>query len=94
MECLTNAGKAYDVLLETRYSQKLADMDKEIKETPEEAKNYNDERAELGKAMVAWKEYRQATCNAEYDHSASGSIRGIMYGSCYMGLTLERIFTL
>ncbi|MCU0653018.1 MAG: DUF1311 domain-containing protein [Candidatus Pacebacteria bacterium] len=93
-ECLIAAGKSYNELLESRYVRRLASLDDLTREWPDAANYYESEKANLKKAMDAWKIYREAICAAEYDDAAGGTIKGIAYGSCYISTTLKQIFSL
>ena len=49
---------------------------------------------EFDQAEAAWAAYRKAECDATYDLWSSGTIRGAMYGECYLSITKARSLTL
>ncbi len=47
-------------------------------------------QSQIEAADQAFQAYRKAECSALYDSAGGGSIRGILYGQCYLMLTDQR----
>lgn len=77
-DCYGTAMKKYDAILDRVYELTLQDFDK----------------AKVDDVKRFFTQYRAALCAIAYDEAQGGSIRGILYGGCYLEATRAQIQTL
>ena len=91
--CLQEEQEAWDVILNERYEDAMADARATDERLPE--MGIDPDAAEtLRAAQRAWIAYRDAECQRLYVANSEGTIRSVVYASCLNEMTARRAIDL
>jgi uncharacterized protein YecT (DUF1311 family) len=83
-ECAAREQKAVEARLNGTYQ-------KVLKELEERDENHVETRKKLVAAQRAWIKFREADCDAAYQHYIDGSMRNLVYSGCMQQRAAQRI---
>ena len=91
MECLDKVFKSRDRDLNDAYQALLKELRPSM---AGDTTDYAGARKELAEAQRAWVRFRDSDCAGKYKFWEQGSIRGIVYATCRIEHTEQRIVQL